>query len=421
MRSIANNGKETKKLFKNLCGQEWLAGEVTAVMVEGKKALDGCVAEVGQMVVELLMEAQRIQIAGADYASVTNGLNKWGRQPGSVYCGAQKVKVLHPRLRNPQGEIALPLYERLKKPGEFSEEMLIRAMRGLSGRKYRETVEDVSQGFGISPSSISNRLMEATAAKLKALQERDLKDFEAFAVFLDTVHRGGVAFVVALGIDVFGKKQVLGFWEGSTEHQEIVRSLLSDMESRGLKLTDTIIFVTDGGGGIIRALKDRFGSRLIHQRCTIHKDRNLQRHLPKRYRKECHRRFRDALALKDYAEAKKALNDLAAWLRQINESSAQSLHEAQEQLLTLHRLGVPELLRHTLHSTNPIESMFSTVRDCEKNIKRYRGSKMSQRWLAATLLHAEAGFKAVKGYQGIPEVIQKVRCRQNQEISAMAA
>jgi len=158
----------------------------------------------------------------------------------------------------------LPLYERLKRPGEFSEQMLVRAMRGLSGRKYRETVEDISEKFGISPSSISNRLVEATAKKLKELRERDLSKFQAFAVFLDTVHRGGVAFVVALGIDIFGKKQVLGFWEGSTENHEIGGSLFSDMESRGLKLTEDIIFITDGGGGIIRALKDRFGRGLLH-------------------------------------------------------------------------------------------------------------------------------------------------------------
>ena len=416
MRSIAKNGREAKRLLKSICGEEWLAEELETVMVEGKKALDGCVAEVGRMVVELLMESQRVQLAGVDYAPNEGGLKKWGRQPGSVYCGSQKLKVLHPRLRDAEGEMALPLYERLKRPGEFSDQMLLRALRGLSGRKYRETVEDISQGFGISPSSISNRMVEATAKKLKELRERDLSEFQAFAIFLDTVHRGGVAFIVALGIDISGKKQALGFWEGSTEHQEIVRSLFSDMESRGLRLTDEIIFVTDGGGGIIRALKDRFGSGLLHQRCTIHKDRNLQRHLPKRYRKECHRRFRDALDLKDYDEAKKALHDLEAWLRQINESAAESLKEAGEQLLTLHRLGIPELLRNTLHSTNPIESMFSTVRACEKNIKRYRASKMSQRWLAATLLHAEADFNLVKGHKSIPEVMENIRCQKNQEV-----
>ncbi len=420
MKSIAKNGKETKKLLKSICSGSWLVEEIEAVMVEGKKALDGCMVEVGRMVVELMMEAQRVQLAGEGYAPNEGGLKKWGRQPGSVYCGSQKLKVLHPRLRDAEGEMHLPLYERLKRPGEFSNQLLIRAMRGLSGRKYRETVEEMSQGFGISPSSISNRLMEATAKKLKELRERDLSQIQAFAIFLDTVHRGGVAFIVALGIDLSGKKQPLGFWEGSTENHEIVKSLFSDMESRGLKLTDAIIFVTDGGGGIIRALKDRFGSDLLHQRCTIHKDRNLQRHLPKRYRKECHRRFRDALNLKDPSEAKKALDGLEVWLRQINESAAQSLQEAGEQLLTIHRLGVPELLRHTLHSTNPIESMFSTVRSCEKNIKRHRTSKMSQRWLAAALLHAESGFKVVKGYKSIPEVLKNIQCLKNKEIELAA-
>ena len=53
------------------------------------------------------------------------------------------------------------------------------------------------------------------------------------------------------------------------------------------------------------------------------------------------------------------------WLRGINESVADSLMEAIDEPLTLHRLKVPGLLRKTLYSTNPIESMFSTVRDCE--------------------------------------------------------
>lgn len=421
MGRIAKSRREAKKLFEEVCGEEWLARELEGVMAEGKKALDGCVVEVGRMLVEVMMGAQRAQMAGADYRPVEGNLKKWGWQPGSVYVGSQKLKVEHPRLRGVGGEIPLPVYERLRKPGEFSEEMLMRAMRGMSGRKYRQTVEEISQSFGISPSTISKRLVEATAEKLRRLRERDLSDFEAFAIFLDTVHRGKAAFTVALGIDVSGQKRVLGFWEGATENHEVARSLVSDMESRSLNLTGEIIFVTDGGGGIIRALKDRFGKDLIHQRCTIHKDRNLQRHLPKRYRKECHRRFRQALALKDYAEARKALNDLEAWLAGINESAAESLREAKEQLLTLHRLEVPALLRRTLHSTNPIESMFATVRDCENNIKRYRNSKMSQRWLGAVLIHAEESFRTVKGYQEISKVIRKIKQMQKLEIELAAA
>ena len=71
-------------------------------------------------------------------------------------------------------------------------------------------------------------------------------------------------------------------------------------------------------------------------------------------------------------------------------------------------LTLPSALRKTLTCTNPIESMFSTVRDCEGNIKRYRNSAMSQRWLATVLLHCEKGFRRVKGYLGIPEVIATI-------------
>ena len=80
-----------------------------------------------------------------------------------------------------------------------------------------------------------------------------------------------------------------------------------------------------------------------------------------------------------YEDARRMLLDTEKWLRGINESAADSLLEATEEILALHRLKIPGLLRKTLHSTNPIESMFSTVRDTEGNIKRYRNSRMMQR------------------------------------------
>ena len=110
-----------------------------------------------------------------------------------------------------------------------------------------------------------------------------------------------------------------------------------------------------------------------------------------------HRRFRLALEQNDYKEAEKLLRELEKWLRAINESAADSLLEAFQELLTLHRLKVPALLRKTLHSTNPIESLFSRVRMCERNIKRYRSSHMAQRWLASVLLYGEKSFRTVKG------------------------
>ena len=66
----------------------------------------------------------------------------------------------------------------------------------------------------------------------------------------------------------------------------------------------------------------------------------------------------------------------------------------------------------SLHSTNVIESVFSTVQHCEKNLKRYRNSRMAQRWLAAVALYAEENFRAIKGFQFIPEVVEQIKALQ---------
>ncbi len=123
-----------------------------------------------------------------------------------------------------------------------------------------------------------------TAQKLREFKERNLSDLKIFALFIDTIHGGGEVFMVGLGIDMEGHKHVLGFWQGATENHEFCEELLSDMERRGLVLSKRILWVTDGGKGIIKTLKERFGKKLIHQGCTIHKDRNIQRHLAKKYR-----------------------------------------------------------------------------------------------------------------------------------------
>jgi len=402
-------------------GEGWLREQMGEIMTQGKRALDECALRVGRMLAETIFYMEREEMAGPDYHPIDPSLKKWASERGSVFIGGQKVKVNRPRLRGSEGERKLRSYGVLQDPAQFSDELLTKALRGLSGRKYRETVLETAEGFGISPSSVSRRLVQATTRKIREFMERDLNSMNLFALFLDTVHRGGVAFVVALGLDRNGKKWNLGFWEGATENHVLCQSLLSDLESRGLKLSRNVLFITDGGSGIIKCLKEKYGKGLIHQRCTIHKDRNIQNHLPKRYRQEAHRRYRRALELTRYSEAKAEMKVFEKWLREINESAADSLLEASEEILTLHRLQVPKLLRRTLHSTNPIESMFSQVRRAEGNILRYRGSKMSRRWLGSCLLHAETQFKRVKGYESIPEVMKTIEREHQGEPAQIAA
>lgn len=423
MKESTRRRKNASKGFRQLGGDEWVRNRLYRVLADGKLAFDAMMLEMGKMFAEAIMEMDREERSGPDYHPIDPNLQKWAFQEGSVYIGDQKVRVAHPRLRDRQQGCEIPLesYLRMKQRGQFSEELLEKILRGISTRKYSDTVIASAQAFGVSPSAISQRIVEVTSKRLEEFKNRPLKDFKPFAVFLDTIHRGGQAFMVALGLDVDGKKLPLGFWEGSSENSEICLELLSDVESRGLVLSKRVLWITDGGSGILKALRERFGKKLIHQRCTIHKDNNIQRHLPKRYRPQAHRLFRTALEQNSYADAKRMLLELEKWLRALNESAADSLKEAFEEILTLHRLKVPALLRKTLHSTNPIESMFSMVRGCEKNVKRARSSRMRQRWLAAILLHCEESFRRVKGYADINEVIVSIEKELSGEIDILKA
>ena len=416
MKDNTRSRKKAIRRISEVCNErEEINNKLYEVYIQGKAGFDALMKEMGKMMAEAIMYIEREEISGSDYHPFSSEIKKWASQSGSVYIGDQKVRIDHPRLRDLEGEIGLKSYQKLKESEGFSEELLGKVLRGISCRKYGETITETAKAFGVSPSSVSRHIIEVTGRQLKEFKERDLSGFDPFAIFIDTIHRYGEAFMVCLGIDCKGEKQSLGFWQGATENAEVCGELLAAMERRGLKLLRRIIWITDGGKGIIKALKERFGKKVIHQRCSIHKDRNIQKHLPKRYRKEAHRRFRTAFEQNSYADAKQMFLDFEKWLRGINESAADSLLEAIEEILTLHRLKVSGLLKKTLHSTNPIESMFSKVRDCERNIKRYRDSGMMQRWLASVLLYCEKGFQRVKGFAAIKEVIERIDSEQANE------
>lgn len=408
MKGITRQRKKAMEGIKDGCGRDWVVDQMYQILAKGKQGLDACMKDMGRLMAETIMYIEREEIAGPDYHPVSPEVRKWASQGGSVYIGDQKIRAEHPRLRGPKGEIVLKSYQKMKGPEGFSEELLDKVMHGMSCQKYADTVVEAAEAFGVSAGSVSRHIIAATAKQLQEFRERSLSAFTPFAIFLDTIHRGGEAFIIGLGINMAGEKMALGFWQGATENHELCLELLSDLERRGLSLSRKVIWVTDGGKGIIKALQERFGRKLIHQRCTIHKDRNIQKHLAKRYRKEAHWRFRTALEQNRYEDARRMLLNMEKWLRGINESAADSLLEAMEEILTLHRLKVTGLLRKTLHSTNPIESMFSTVRDAEGNVKRYRNSRMMQRWLASVLLYCEKGFNRIQGYASIPDAIRTI-------------
>lgn len=396
------------------CPEENLA----ELIAEAKTNFDGIFAALKSELVHYLLCSDRELLAGPKYAT-RKGYANWGSQEGSVYVAGERLKVKKPRIRNNGKEVSLPIYEALSERSRFSQEILLKALSGISCRNYQGALDGLLEEFGTSKSSISRHLKEATMLQLKELQERSFDSIDPFAIFLDGYHIGSTVFIVGLLVDIYGKKHVLGFWEGATENHEICIELFNSLEDRGLSLTSEILFVIDGGKGVIKALKERFGKQLMYQRCTVHKDRNIQGHLPKKYRQEAHRRFRNAIDCTSYQDAKEELSSLEKWLERINPSAAKSLTECTEELLTVHRLSVPPLLRKTLHSTNPIESMFSQVSTKMGRIKVLKKGKMAQRWVATALLEAEKRFRTIKGHLQIQEVKDRMRSLQIQQAKAV--
>lgn len=419
MKDVTKTIKRTNKALREVTFEGSPLGTIAGLIQQSKEDFDQTIAKIKVTLVEFLLFAEREAFAGPDYAPVP-GWQKWGTQRGSVFAGGERIRVNKPRLRKEGKEVPLSVYEALGDKSRFSQELLQKALSGIATRNYGTTLDHLLGDFGLSKSAVSRHLVQATTHELKGLKERSLEDFEPFAIFLDGYHLGGEVYIVALGIDVVGLKRVLGFWQGATENHIVCQELLADLESRKLALDENVIFVTDGGKGVIKALKDRFGKQLIHQRCTVHKDRNIQGHLAKKYRRAAHQRFRDAINCHSYEDAKAGLKKLGEWLEQINPSAAESLNECQEELLTVHRLEVPHLLRKTLHSTNPIESMFAQSSWMQRNIKNVcSGKTMPQRWLGTTLLQAEKGFRRIKGHLSIAEVRQRIlRKRETDAITA---
>ena len=131
MRADTKKRKNATQMLRATQEQEWWADQVVHVMLEGKRALDAAMLDVGRLVAETLMYMEREERSGPDYHPTSSGLRKWASQRGSIYVGDQKLPVEHPRLRGPEGEVGLRTYEQLKNRGGFSEELLSEVLRGM--------------------------------------------------------------------------------------------------------------------------------------------------------------------------------------------------------------------------------------------------------------------------------------------------
>src|SRR5262249_1439068 len=161
------------------------------------------------------------------------------------------------------------------------ERVVERILLGVSTRGYARSVEPPPKvkRRGTSKSAASRHLVVRTRQKLRDDFGHSLEGVDLVALMLDGIEVAKQTLVVALGIRTSGDKIPLGLEQGSTENAALCTTLLNGLIERGLRVSERILCVIDGGKGIRKALEDVFGDLAVIQRCTVHKKRNVREHL----------------------------------------------------------------------------------------------------------------------------------------------
>jgi len=339
-----------------------------------------------------------------------------GHTGGEATLGGRRVPVSRPRVRTADdgAEVGLASYEEFASRDLLEAVVLERMLAGVSTRKSKRVAEPVgadteARARSTSKSAVSRTFVSGTRAALEELLSRDLSDVELAVLMIDGIELAEMTHVVALGITVDGTKVPLSLREGSTENATVATALLTDLVDRGLRLDERQLFVLDGAKALRKAVKDVAGPRALVQRCRIHKQRNVLGHLPERERPWVQMKLRRAWADPDHGAALAALRALANQLEKVYPDAAGSLREGLEETLTVTRLGVTGALLRSLSCTNMIESMLSTVRATQRNVKRWRDGDMRRRWTAAGMAEAQRSFRRIKGHRDIPKLLAAIQ------------
>lgn len=333
-----------------------------------------------------------------------------GSNPGSVRLGGQRVPVRVPRVRGEDGEIPLESYRQLRtSPGGVDETLMRRVLHGISCRNYEQAAESIPGAIGLSSSSVSRSFVAASASQLKSFQERDLSEEDYVALFLDGKSFADTMMVVALGITIDGEKRPLGFVETTTENKRTLSEFLRSLLARGLDVSEGILVVIDGAKGLRSAVRSAFPRRAVVGRCHWHKRENVVGYLPKGEQASWRKRLQRALDRPTLKEAEKALMQIHAELEEKNQSAAASLLEGQEEVLTLHRLGLFELLGRSFKTTNCLENINGLIAERCAKVDCWKNSNQRQRWMAAALLDIEPRLRRVMGHRHLPKLREALK------------
>jgi putative transposase len=394
------------------------------VVLDARTALRELVLSAGFEVFTKMLEEDRRALCGPRHQqSPDRRAYRHGHDEGSLVFGGRKIRVKKPRIRSMEGEeLELPTWRRMACQDPLRDRVVEQILLGVSHRGYERSLEPLPEPIrtrGVRRSSVSRHFTARTTDQTMAFLSRSLEGIDLPVIMIDGTGLGDHTLLVAMGIDTSGKKHILGVTIGTTEGEQVCRSLFRQLIDRGLDAERARLFVIDGGKGLRKAIRVTFGDWALIQRCQIHKLRNVADHLPEHRRAWAKSAMRRAWKAGTVGQARERLKNLAAQLETDHPDAAASMREGLEETLTVIALGLGGALHLTLRSTNPIENLQGAIKKIVRNVKRWRNGAMAQRWCVTALIEAEKRFRRVRGYREMPQLIAALEALVNKNRNSL--
>jgi putative transposase len=237
-------------------------------------------------------------------------------------------------------------------------------LRGISTRQVGRVVATLT-GEAVSAQTVS-RLTRVLDRAVQAFHQRRLGDDWAYlvldGVWLKVRRAFGpqrVLLLVAYGIRRDGTRQLLAFTRAKSESQAGWEGLLNDLFQRGLRGLNLQLVITDGCPGLAPALETVY-PRARHQRCWVHKMRNILEKVRRRDEKEVKRQAQKIYLADSAAAARRAFERFRFHWRSRYPAMVRQLERDLPELL--HFFAFPRHLWRKLRTTNVIERCFVEVR-----------------------------------------------------------
>ena len=301
-----------------------------------------------------------------DYKNKDTDNSRNGHSSKTLRTSFGDVEVSVPRDRKGEFEPQLLKKNQTSISQDIEEKILSMYAKGMTTGDIETHIRDI-YGIEVSDSTVS-RITDKILPIAKEWQQRPLESVYA-VVFLDAIHyhvrsEGQIvkkAVYIAIGINLDGKKDVLGMWVGENESAKFWASVLNSLRNRGVQ--DIFIACTDNLTGFSAAIEAVFPKTEI-QNCIIHQLRNSSKYVSYKDLKELMADLKAVYAAADEQAALNALDTFAERWDKKYPKISQSWRENWANLSTYFKF--PQEVRRRIYTTNAIEGFNRQLRKVTK-------------------------------------------------------